>query len=60
MWADVAEGILVDDEGDDGEVCTRCCMKKSSFSQCVACHLHYCGDCLSNLTCGDKLVAHAE
>ena len=37
-----------------------CCMKKSSLSRCNACHLHYCGDCLSTHTCGLELVAHAE
>ena len=60
VWADVQEEIHVDDDGDDGEVCALCCMKKSSLSKCDASHLHHCGDCLSTHTCGDELMAHAE
>ena len=31
VWADVREEIDVDDEGDNGEVCALCCMKKASL-----------------------------
>ena len=29
MWADVREEIAVDDEGDGGEACALCCIKKA-------------------------------
>ena len=60
VWAHVEVGIQVDDEVGAAEVCAICCTKKSSLFEWDACHLHYCGDCLSIDARGVELVAHAE